>query len=211
MFFLRGSRLRKQGTAYTVAIQSSIPPEIAMLKALFAVALFVVLSAPAYALPLTEADYLKSEAEHFTAADINKNGTIEKEEATAAFADAQLLPNEIARQACSKAGRDISAQLHPAAADPAYAPMTKAQFVQMRRAMFEHMDTDHDHIVTQTELDAFSNHMVSVCNAAPGMMQQMKTFQGKVNAMPPEQRAKMMEQMKKMYQPQAMPQPPAGE
>jgi hypothetical protein len=161
-------------------------------------ALFVLWGASAHALPLSESDYLRSEEEHFDAADVNKSGLIEREEANAAYADAALMPNENARAACIKAGKDISAQYRPSPDDKNYRAADKEKFMQARKSMFAHIDTDRDHVITQREMEAFSNQMIEVCTVAPQMMNDLKNMQNSdsIKKMTPEQRNQMLERLR---------------
>ena len=164
-------------------------------------ALFMLWGMPAHAMfPLVENDYLKSEEEHFTAADINKNGVIDREEARSAYTNMELLPNEAARAACSKVGKDLSVQYNPSADDRDFHALTKAQYMDSRKSMFDHIDANHDHVIMQSEMDAFSAQMVKVCKEAPAVIQQMKELEGSdtFKNLPPAERVKMLQRLRIM-------------
>lgn len=131
--------------------------------------------------PVNKADYMKAQEAQFDEADKNKNGTLEKEELPGAFQKADTLTyiSDDTLAACKQAGHDLKAHAAPEDMQQAqkdYKPMTKAQFLDVKRHLFEHMDANEDKQVTLDEAKHADAQMKATCLAMPNMAAQMETF-----------------------------------
>lgn len=179
--------------------------------------------APIY--PVNESDYLKKQEVQFDSADTNKNGQLDKDELAGAFkqGDGLNVMSDETLAACKQAGHDLRDKMkdgqkpgEPQNADREYRPMRRAQYLDIKRHLFEHMDVNQDHTVSQDEAKRADAQMRATCLAMPNMATQMEKYKkmhearvnnkagNDINALR-KQQEEMMKQVEEMQK--AMPKP----